>query len=85
MSAPGCCRHCADMCAARLGAVNAVHLGRHSQWGEEACPACDEAERIAAECDKRAAALAVAALDWSESRGELNAFSYIADFARGEP
>ena len=47
MSAPGCCRHCADMCAARLGAVNAVHLGRHSQWGEEACPACDEAERIA--------------------------------------
>ena len=35
MSAPGCCRHCADMCAARLGAVNAVHLGRHSQWGEE--------------------------------------------------
>ena len=32
---PGCCRHCADMCAARLGAVNAVHLGRHSQWGRK--------------------------------------------------
>ena len=59
MSAPGCCRHCADMCAARLGAVNAVHLGRHSQWGEEACPACDEAERIA---------------DWLEQREKENGY-----------
>ena len=79
MSAPGCCRHCADMCAARLGAVNAVHLGRHSQWGEEACPACDEAERIAVKC-----------LEWAEGcyqRGEDDAvreLNEMADFARGD-
>ncbi len=79
MSAPGCCRHCADMCAARLGAVNAVHLGRHSQWGEEACPACDEAELIAAKC-----------IEWAEGcyqRGEDDAvreLNEMADFARGD-
>lgn len=79
MSAPGCCRHCADMCAARLGAVNAVHLGRHSQWGEEACPACDEAEHIAAKC-----------IEWAEGcyqRGEDDAvreLNEMADFARGD-
>ena len=79
MSAPGHCRHCADMCAARLGAANAVHLGRHSQWGEEACPACDEAERIAVKC-----------LEWAEGcyqRGEDDAvreLNEMADFARGD-
>jgi hypothetical protein len=67
------------MCAARLGAVNAVHLGRHSQWGEEACPACDEAECIAAKC-----------IEWAEGcyqRGEDDAvreLNEMADFARGD-
>jgi len=67
------------MCAARLGAVNAVHLGRHSQWGEEACPACDEAELIAAKC-----------IEWAEGcyqRGEDDAvreLNEMADFARGD-
>ena len=82
MSAPGCCRHCADMCAARLGAVNAVHLGRHSQWGEEACPACDEAERIAAECDR----LAKPCCERHERihGPQSDAYEHIADFARGD-
>lgn len=81
MSAPGCCRHCADMCAARLGAANAVHLGRHSQWGEEACPACDEAERIAQLCDEEAATAGPERLPDHDARAQT--WQAAANLARG--
>ena len=50
MSAPGCCRHCGDDCTA--GMPSPYLFGHQSEgetaaWDDEACPACDESERIA--------------------------------------
>ena len=60
MSAPGCCRHCGDDCTA--GMPNPYLYGHQSEseaaaWDDEACPACDEAKRIAAAIEAEEARL----------------------------
>ncbi len=56
----GCCAHCWDMCAGRatpIGWNDFQHFaisddGEYSmRWNDDNCPACGEAERIAAEYD----------------------------------
>lgn len=77
MSAPGCCRHCAAECET----TDEQHvLEFDGSWILlRTCPACDEAERIAAKC-----------IEWAEGcyqRGEDDAvreLNEMADFARGD-
>ena len=78
MSAPGHCTHCwagGDGC--HIGSRD--HGSAHSNWNDGHCPACDEAEHIAAKC-----------IEWAEGcyqRGEDDAvreLNEMADFARGD-
>lgn len=78
MSAPGHCTHCwagGDGC--HIGSRD--HGSAHSNWNDGHCPACDEAECIAAKC-----------IEWAEGcyqRGEDDAvreLNEMADFARGD-
>lgn len=80
MSAPGHCRHCRDGCT--LGdTCEFRHVNENwtAAWDDECCPACDEAEHIAAKC-----------IEWAEGcyqRGEDDAvreLNEMADFARGD-
>ena len=80
MSAPGHCRHCRDGCT--LGdTCEFRHVNENwtAAWDDERCPACDEAEHIAAKC-----------IEWAEGcyqRGEDDAvreLNEMADFARGD-
>ncbi len=83
MSAPGHCRHCRDGCT--LGdTCEFRHVNENwtAAWDDECCPACDEAERIAAECDR----LAKPCCDRHERihGPQPDAYEHIADFARGD-
>ncbi len=58
MSAPGHCHHCEEDCSGGKPIPAWVHLSLHTNelgamWHGGGCPACDEAERIAAALDSR--------------------------------
>lgn len=87
MSAPGHCRHCHHLCPGgdEEYVGNGAYVREHcsvddeAQWSDGHCPACDEAELIAAKC-----------IEWAEGcyqRGEDDAvreLNEMADFARGD-
>lgn len=89
MSAPGHCRHCGSGCRGR-GTPGTSHpnaLRRHGDmiggsWYADHCPACAEAERIAAEFKARAALL----IKHGGQREQIRAITYhaAARYARGE-
>ena len=86
MSAPGHCRHCADGCQyyshVDCSPYRQQHHGVYAKWHNRHCPACDEAERIAAECDR----LAKPCCERHERihGPQSDAYEHIADFARGD-
>ncbi len=77
----GCCSHCEpDLC------VSTTHFPQghwDANWEDGHCPACAEAERIAAECDARASN-ELSRPSAYRVLGKLVARAYkdIADFAR---
>lgn len=79
MSAPGHCRHCGT-CAGPLH-----HSGKGAMWLDGDCPACDEAERIAAWADEQAQRVLSERSHYYDDR-DVRAREYdrMADFARGE-
>lgn len=90
MSAPGHCRHCHHLCPGgdEEYVGNGAYVREHcsvddeAQWSDGHCPACDEAERIAAECDR----LAKPCCERHERihGPQSDAYEHIADFARGD-
>ena len=84
MSAPGHCRHCEEGCTGDTPILGWPDDEPHTDdngatWPGGDCPACDEAECIAAKC-----------IEWAEGcyqRGEDDAvreLNEMADFARGD-
>ncbi len=85
MSAPGHCRHCAADCSGSTRSPYGTvrwHMNESETAFWHVCPACDEAERIAAECDR----LAKPCCDRHERihGPQPDAYEHIADFARGD-
>ena len=80
MNKETCCTHCDGGCAEWVGHVIHGPDGKIlAVWASGHCPACDEAEHIAAKC-----------IEWAEGcyqRGEDDAvreLNEMADFARGD-
>ena len=87
----GHCRHCAPDCLGGQTMATVTQVVQHrrhtdgvASWDHDdvvvTCPACLEAERIAAWCDDRAQA-------WLESHGSgnvrANVYDYVAEHIRG--
>lgn len=83
MSAPGHCVHCHEQCNYE-DEYEILHCSDFAAWADGNCPACGEAERVAAECERRAAQEQVEVWDPGEASAAEAAYSYIAGFARGE-
>jgi hypothetical protein len=85
----GCCSHC-NGGNALPGCTDLAHIagpdgeiGYLAWWRNRRCPACAEAERIAAWCDGRALDESDDPLKGEGGDGALRAYTLVADYARG--